>query len=96
MNFTSSMSLIWIETNHFVNMAFISIIGFFVGNSIRACKNIGKYVLGLESDKKLFDVVLQPMMSIAPPSPPPQAYVPIAKKPKKVVAVKWRRVEDYE
>ena len=38
-------------------------------------------------------VVLQPMMSIAPP---PQAHVPVAKKLKKVVAVKRRRVEDSE
>jgi len=47
----------------------------------------------LESDKELFGVVLHPMMSIAPPPLPLQTPVPIAKKPKKVVAVRLRRVK---
>jgi hypothetical protein len=57
------------------------------------------HVLGMESDKKLFGAVLQPMMFIAPlppPPPPPQAHVQVAKKLKKVAIVKRCYVEDYE
>jgi hypothetical protein len=56
--------------------------------------SIGKHVLGLESEK-LFGIVLQHMMFIAPP-PPPRAHMPVAKKPKNVVAVNRRRVVDFE
>jgi hypothetical protein len=38
---------------------------FFLGNSITACKNTGRHVLGMESDKKLFEAVLKPMISLA-------------------------------
>jgi hypothetical protein len=67
---------------------------FFLGNSITACKNTGRHVLGMESDKKLFEAVLKPMISLAKAPPIPPAPVLSAKKPKKAAAVKRRRVED--
>ena len=44
----------------------------------------------------MFGALLERLMFIAPPLPPPQALVPVTKKPKKVVALKRRRVEDSE
>ena len=86
MNFTSLMSLIWIQPNHFVNIwYFLQIIDFFVGNSICACRSIGTHVLILESDKKLFGVVLQPMMSFAPPPPSPQTHVPVKRDQRRLL-----------
>ena len=44
----------------------------------------------------LFGALQQPLMAIAPPLRPPPALFTVANKPKKVVAVKRRRVEDSE
>ena len=48
----------------------------------------------MEGDKKLFEAVLKPMISLAKAPPIPPAPVLSAKKPKKAAAVKRRRVED--
>jgi hypothetical protein len=48
----------------------------------------------MEGDKKLFEVVLKPMISLATAPAIPPAPGLSAKKPKKAAAVKRRRVED--
>ena len=77
----------------------LQIVDFFVDNSMRACKSIGRHVLGLESDKKLFGLFFTlwylflhhlHLLHFFKP------YVLVAKKPKKVVVVKRRRIEDSE
>jgi hypothetical protein len=48
----------------------------------------------MEGDKKLFEAVLKPMISLAKAPPIPLAPVLFAKKSKKSTAVKSRCVED--
>jgi hypothetical protein len=48
---------------------------------------------GMEGDKKLFEAILKPMISLAKAPPIHLALVLSAKKPKKAAAVKRRRVE---
>jgi hypothetical protein len=69
---------------------------FFLGNSITAYKNTGRHVLGMESDKRLFEAVLKPMISLGKAPPILAAPAASAKKPKKAPVVKRRRVEDHE
>jgi DNA modification methylase len=67
---------------------------FFIGNSITACKRIDRHVVGMEGDKKIFEALLKPMISLTQSPPIPSAPLLSAKKPKRAAAVKRRRVED--
>ena len=95
MNFTSLMSLIWIQLIILWIWYLLQIVDF-IREFYSCLQKYWQTCIGPGEWQEVVWVVLQPMMSIAPPPPPPRAHVPVTKKPKNVAAVKRRRVEDSE
>ena len=49
----------------------------YAGASVKACKSFGRHILALESDKAIFDALLQPLMAAAAPTHVGPSSVPI-------------------